>query len=244
MQGYSVADMFFDVVQSSFGFSEKAGRLAMEDVSFFHLHGVPTTYFKGSPIFRQGSTVRGVHLLVEGKAKVFRELIPGQRQIFHFHRQGDLMGCRHLFNDEKYPFQAEAIEDCQTIFIPADPFLKHAAKSLTFTQYLLEQQSREFSAWTNNLSMIARHSVKTRLSISLLNLHEIFKLPGNPTAVICLSRTDLANYAGTSLETTVRMLREMKNAGLLHFKGRRIVLLDLMAMARVSREMSFRKVEA
>jgi len=193
---------------------------------------------------REGAQVRGVHLLVQGKIKVYRDLMPGLRQIFHFHCPGDLLGCQQVLTEEPYSFQAEALEDCQTIFISTEAFLKQASQSPSFTQYLLEQQSREFSAWMKHLGLTARRSVRVRLAVCLLNLHELSRLPENPTAVIHLSRTDLADYAATTLETTVRVMREMKEAGLIHIRGRRIMLLDLPGLIQVSQEIKLKKPEA
>lgn len=244
LQQFPLSELTFDNIQTSYGFKSDVEKLPLQDAEFFQRYGIPTSFSKSSVVFRQGGQVRGVHLLVQGKIKVYRDLMPGQRQIFHFHRQGELLGCRQIILDEAYTFQAEALEDCQTIFIPADQFLLHLRQSASFAQYLLELQSREFSAWSNNYSLIARRSVRVRLAVCLLNLHEIYQLPGNQTAVIYLSRTDLADYAATTLETTVRMLREMKETGLIHIRGRRIVLLDIPALMQISRDMKMKKIEA
>ncbi len=62
----------------------------------------------------------------------------------------------------------------------------------------------EFSVLINKLSVFAQQPVRSRVALALLVLNEKYEKPGKehlPVAVN-LSRDDLANYAGTTVETT------------------------------------------
>jgi CRP-like cAMP-binding protein len=237
-------DLLHESLQHHVAPTANPGKMPAADANFLLEKGEIKALRKGSVVFRQGVQPRGVFLLLQGRIKVYRNLAPGQRQIFYFHGPDDLLGCRQVITGTAYTFQAEALEDGRALFVPAEVFCEHARRSASFAQYLLEQQSREFSAWANNTALVARRSVRERLAICLLNLEQIYRVASNPTAVICLSRTDLADYAGTTLETTVRILREMKDAGLIHIRGRRMMLLDGPAMLQLSLDAGLKKVEA
>jgi CRP-like cAMP-binding protein len=244
MPGISIADGISDTIRQHFEPIPQAGRVHGPEADFFQAYGEVRTFRKGAVLFRQGADPRGVYLLVQGKVKVCRNLAPGQRQIFFFHGPGDLLGCRQVIAGTAGSFQTECLENCQTLFVPAEIFVQHTRQSPAFAHHLLEQQSREFSAWTHNCALVARRSVRERLAVCLLYLDRLYQVPPNHTSVICLSRTDLADFAATTLESTVRVLREMKDAGLLHIRGRRIVLLDVPAMVRISTPSGLKKVEA
>jgi CRP-like cAMP-binding protein len=204
------------------------------EASFFLAEGRRLHLGKGANLLRQGAMPRGVHLLLEGRVKLYRQLLPAQRQIFHFYTAGDLIGYCQVLSDTNATFYAEVLDNCTTLFVTAERFRKYARQSASLANFLLDRLSREYLAWSDNSALLARRSVRERLAVCLITLHDLFRIPPNPTTVISLSRTDLADYAATTLETTARVLREMKDAGLLHIRGRRIVILDMPALLQLA----------
>lgn len=185
---------------------------------------------KGEGLFRQGSHARGVYVLVKGKVKVFQEKPGGQRRILHLYSDGDLLGYRPLLTDGLHSCSAETLEPCVLQFIPKDVFMASIDESPTFAQFMLRAVSREFAAWSNFQAAFDSSPVRVRVALALLILHEKYKISGNATVVIQFSRTDLSEYVVASLETVVRSLRELKEAGIVHLRGRRMLISNLDAL--------------
>ena len=189
---------------------------------------------KGEILFRQGRPASGVYVLEQGKVKVFQEKQGGQRRILHLYSGGDLLGYRPLLTDGLHSCSAEALEPCVLQFIPKDIFMASINDSPPFAQFMLRAVSREFAAWSNFQAAFDSSPVRVRVALALLILHEKYRLPGNATAVIHFSRTDLSEYVVASLETVVRILREMKDAGIVHGHGRRILITNLDAVVALA----------
>ncbi len=185
---------------------------------------------KGEILFRQSSYARGVYLLECGKVKVYQEKTAGQRRIIHIYGNGDLLGYRPLFTDDIHSFTAEALEPCMVQFIPKDAFSALVAESPSFAQFMLKAISKEFAAWSNFQAAFESSPVRSRVALVMLILHEKYRLPGNTTAVIQFTRTDLAEYVGASLETVVRTLRDLKESGVVHIRGRRMLVNDVESL--------------
>ncbi len=189
--------------------------------------GVELRCKKGELLFRQGSPARGVYFLVSGKVKSFQEQKGGQRRINYVYSEGDILGYCPLFTNGIHRCSIEALEPCVFQYLPKDAFNSLISESPFFAQFMLRALSLEFSAWANFQAAFDANPARVRLALALLILHEKFRLPGNKTAVINFTRTDLADYVGASLETVVRLLRELKERGIVHVRGRRILVADL-----------------
>lgn len=189
---------------------------------------------KGEILFRQKSFARGVYILMQGKVKVYQEKTAGQRRILHIYSDGDILGYRPLLTDGVHSCSAEALENCTIQFIDKSAFSALIDESPHFAQFMLKAVSQEFAAWSNFQAAFDSSPVRARLALALLILHEKFRLPGNTTAVIHFSRTDLSEYVVASLETVVRTLRELKDAGIVHLRGRRMLINNLEALVALA----------
>ena len=94
------------------------------------------------------------------------------------------------------------------LFINLNAFQEVVSRSLNLCNQLLTGFSNEFSVFTNKLNMCSTLGKRERLAISLLVLNNIFSSNGDVEVAseIKLTRTDLANFIGTSLENLIRMM--------------------------------------
>lgn len=182
---------------------------------------------KGEILFTAGSFSKGAYILRKGKVKIYKTNKDGKEQIVYIYRKGEVMGYRPLLCQETHPVSATALEDCIVSFIPKKYFLHVIDQSSVFSKRLLTNLAHEFSVWINRLTIFAQQPVKERLVLSLLILNEKYKKEGKEhlPVVINLSREDLANYVGTTIETLVRMLRHLKDEHIISTSGRKIIIL-------------------
>lgn len=182
---------------------------------------------KGEILYTAGSFSKGVYILRKGKVKIYKTNKDGKEQIVYIYRKGEVMGYRPLLCQETHPVSATALEDCIVSFIPKKYFLHVIDQSSVFSTRILTNLAHEFSVWINKLTIFAQQPVKERLVLSLLILNEKYKKDGKEhlPVILNLSREDLANYVGTTIETLVRMLRQLKDEKIILTHGRKIVIL-------------------
>ena len=144
-----------------------------------------------------------------------------------------MIGYRQLIAGEANPVSAVLLEDATVGFIPGETFRELLEASPFFARNILTALAREFSVWMNRMTAFAQLPVRLRLVLALLILHEQYRQSGSPAGVVTMTRTELAEYVGTSLETVVRALHTLKSSNLVNIKGRRILLPDIMGLVDI-----------
>lgn len=99
-----------------------------------------------------------------------------------------------------------------------------------FARNVLSALARDFTVWMNRMTVFTKFPVKRRLILALLILHEQYRISGSPPGVITITRTELSEYVGASLETVVRVLNTLKVKDLVQINGRRILIKDIEEM--------------
>ena len=188
---------------------------------------------RGEVLFKQGTTPRNIVWLITGKAKIFQETPGGQRQTFYVYSDGDLIGYRQMLAGEEHPVSAVLLEDSAVMLIPIAVFRSLIDSSPLFAKNILSALARDFTVWMNRMTVFTKFPVRRRLILALLILHEQYRLSGSPAGVITITRTELAEYVGASLETVVRVLNTLKSKNLVLVSGRRIVLPDVATLADI-----------
>ena len=188
---------------------------------------------RGSTLFRLGAFPTGMYILVTGKVKICQTTNGGARQTMYIYSDGDLIGHRQLIAGEKHPVSAVLLEDSTLQYIPADAFRNVLTSSTNFQRNMLTALAREFTVWTNRITVFQKFPVRHRLILALLILYEQFRTSGGDEGAITITRTELAEYTGASLETIVRMLNTLKAENLVMIKGRRIFIPDPLTLSRL-----------
>ena len=81
---------------------------------------------------------------------------------------------------------------------------------------------------------IAQKTVRERLAEVLLKLVEDFGLDDQKFLKIALTREELANIVGTATESVIRLLSEFKTDNLVELNGRRIKILNIKGLEKIS----------
>ncbi|WP_083822709.1 Crp/Fnr family transcriptional regulator [Haliscomenobacter hydrossis] len=198
--------------------------LPVKELLILQENAKPESRKRGDVLFRQGGYPKGAFWLLSGKAKIFQETPDGQRQTHYIYSNGDLIAYRQLIADEVHPVSATLLEDATVGFISTEIFRGLLNTSPFFARNILTALAREFTVWMNRMTVFTQFPVRSRLVLALLILHEQYRLSGSPAGVITMTRSELAEYVGASLETVVRVFNDLKNNKLVQVHGRRILL--------------------
>lgn len=181
---------------------------------------------KGEQLFTEGDRVTGIYFLLSGKAKVHKRWGEDKELIVRFAGAGDIVGHRGLGKEMIYPISATAIEPVAACFIELDFFLTTLKVNHDYAFSLLMFYAEELKESERNMRNLAHMQVKARIAYALLNLKERFGVDEHQELNILLSRNDLASFAGTTYETTFRVLNELVEDNLLKFSGKSLLILN------------------
>ncbi len=120
------------------------------------------------------------------------------------------------------------------LFIERKNFINLIVKSVSISNQLLISLSREFTVLTNRITLFAQRGIKERFAIVLLILNEKYKSDKESISEITLSRTDLANFVGTSVESLSRMINVFKTKKLIKTEGKKIMIENIRELYLLS----------
>jgi len=188
-------------------------------------------YNRGAEIFGEAEPAEYVYQVVEGAVRSYKLLSDGRRQIGAFHLVGDIFG---LENGSAHRFTAEAIVDT-TVRLAKRVSLEHVAEEdATVARDLLDMTTSNLQHAENHMLLLGRKTSLERVAAFLLEMDNRLNAAG--VMALPMSRRDIADYLGLTLETVSRALSCLHEKGILGFVGqtqRQIVLLDRLELAKL-----------
>ena len=195
-------------------------------------------YTKDQVVFRENSYPSGIYFVETGMVKKYKVDSRQNEYIVYICTPGELMGMQSVLSTERYLDSAAAMEDSEITFIPREDFLEAVDKFPVLAGKLLRILSHEFGVLIHTIAMQAHHSARERLVIHLVNLREKFRKENQDTKLpvdVYISRTDLANMTGTTRETVVRILADLKAEKMIDVSGSRITIQNYPALLKLVR---------
>jgi CRP/FNR family transcriptional regulator len=175
-------------------------------------------------IFSEGSTAVAVHRVISGVIRLYKLLPDGRRQIIGFLRAGDMMG---LAVRDRHVYTAEAVVTATLRRIPRAHIDALMDEQPATARRLLAAMTTELMTAQDQMVLLGRKTAREKLA-SFLLAH-----CGRPTAQgrcidLPMSRTDIADYLGLTMETVSREFTKLKTARLIRLlEGGKVELLDL-----------------
>jgi CRP-like cAMP-binding protein len=216
--------------QSLFSTLPDASLCAISDVKRMLSHR------KGQVLYYEGAKPLGIFCINTGVVKVYKTASNGKEQIIYLAKRGDFVGYAALLGEENYTHSAMIIEDAKICFVPREVFLASLIKNTEFFQRITKQLSHELGVMEEKLTDASQKSIRERLAFLLLQLANSYGVEGTGSQKInlALSREEIAGMVGTATESVIRLLSEFKKDGLIELDGKKILLKDKKALARLS----------
>jgi CRP-like cAMP-binding protein len=193
-------------------------------------------YFKKrQTIFSEGSTVRGLYCIHKGKVKLHKWDVEGNEQIVRLARENQVLGYRALFSGDSYNTTATALEDCEICFIPKDTIMDLMRREPKMASQALKILTSDLKDAEERTVNMAHKHVRERIADTLLMLEEHYGLlADNETIDSSLTRREIGGIAGTTTETAIRVISDLRKEGVIDLNGKKIRILDHKQLERIS----------
>lgn len=203
-------------------------------------------FSKGTQIYRQGATADSIFNLVRGVVKSYRALPDNTEHITAFLFPDDLFG---LIEEGKYVNAAEAVTPVTAYRIPIAALKVRLQKDAELEFHVISKIVHELREAQRHAFLVSRHRGVTKLALFLQMLENYQTARGERADEIYLpmTRSDIADYVGMSLESVTRSFRLLESKHILAFRNRRHVeiidrpLLETIASAGDASRISARR---
>ncbi|MBN2892385.1 MAG: Crp/Fnr family transcriptional regulator [Bacteroidales bacterium] len=208
--------------------------LGKEQIELLNYEKACNLYKRGDIVYHEGHKGGGVYCVNKGVLKLYKTGIDGKEQIIRFAKPGDLIGFRSVLSDESSCTTAKVIEDAILCFIPSKLFVELASKNAEFSMHLIRLSCKELGESNKYILDLAQKTLRERVAEVLLLLFDTFGLDEENYIQVSLTREEVANIVGTATESVIRQLSDFKKEGSIDLKGRRIKVLDLEKLKKIS----------
>lgn len=200
-----------------------------EDLKVLNKNREVRNYKKKAEIYREGSYPFYLFYIAKGRVKIFKTNDDGKELIVGLYNEGDYFGHVNLMNEQAYTDSAAAIEECKLNLIPKSDFNDLMHKNRQVSQKFISILSKEIQENEEQLIKLAYNSVRKRVSEALIKFFEPLDEKKQHQG-IKISRDDISNVAGTSLETAIRTLSDFKDEKLIEITTGKIKILDIESL--------------
>ena len=183
---------------------------------------------KGEQLFQDGDKMQSLYAIRSGTFKTFTVNESGEEQITGFHLAGDLLGFDAIANSEHISF-AKALETSMICEIPYSTLDSLSNTMPKLKKQILRMMSVEIRSDQEMLTLLNRKNAEQRLATFISSLSARYHARGLSSTEFRLSmtRSDIGNYIGLTVETISRLLNRFHKAGLITVEGKLITIIDI-----------------
>ncbi len=209
--------------------------ISVEDKEFLMNNTECRSYKKNELVFLENTKPTGLICLSEGKVKIFKEGAGGRDQIVRLSRPGGFIGYRALFAEQNYHASAVAIEASVACTIEKNALYSVMKKEPNLTFLILKSLATELGFSNMRTVSLTQKHIRGRLAESLLFLIDTYGYyEDGITIKALLSREDVASLSNMTTSNAIRTLSTFASEKVVSLEGRRIKILDLKMLQRIS----------
>ena len=188
-------------------------------------------------VFSEGEPYRGMFIILEGLAVVYRLSDDGRMLILQVCRPGDFFAEVPLFEaeDAAYPAHARVTRDSEVLFLPRERFVPFLKQHPEVVWELLSSFASRLKELSQRLEGVTLREVTARLARYLVRELESAGLGGEvrPSLTLPIAKGSLASYLGTVHETLSRTFARLIKARIVAVEGPRVRILDMERLRRL-----------
>jgi CRP/FNR family nitrogen fixation transcriptional regulator len=196
--------------------------------SAVELMGASMTFDRNAEIYGEREPSDYFYKVVKGAVRTYSVLLDGRRQIGAFYLPGEIFG---LEPGEEHLFSAEAIVSTKILFIRRSLVASLAAWDPAVGHQLWTLTGQELQRAQNHLLLLAK-TASERVASFLLEMDERFE--SSDEMQLTMSRRDIADYLGLTVETVSRMLTQFERSSAIDLPScKRVVLRNREELKRL-----------
>lgn len=193
------------------------------------LMGAPMSFARDAEIYGENEPADYLYKVVSGTVRTYKVLADGRRQIGAFYLPGDIFGLESV---DEHTFSAEAITDSKVLVIKRSALIALAATDTEVAKQLWTLTGSELRRVQDHILLLIK-TAQERVAGFLLEM--AVRVSSGNAVELPMSRQDIADYLGLTIETVSRTLTQLENVAAIELPtSRRIVLRNRSALSRLN----------
>ena len=192
------------------------------------LTGATMSFGRNVEIYGEDEAAEFVYQVVSGAVRTYKVLADGRRQIASFYLPGDMFG---IETGDSHAFSAEAIVNSKVLVIKRTRVAELAARDSNVSRQLFDAVGHELRRVQDHILLLIK-TAQERVAGFLLEMAK--RNPGHDEIDLPMSRQDIADYLGLTIETVSRTITSLEHARMIELPSARMIILrNRAALARL-----------
>ncbi len=193
-------------------------------------------YQKGETIFGEGDPPDFLVTITSGRVKVVKMVPSGKEIILEIFGPGDPVGAVVAYEGRPYPASAIALEPCSCILVKRSEFFALLERHPSFVRGFISGMAQRIVELTRRIPEVAGGRVETRFANLFLKLADRVgqAQDGGRFVPMALSRRELADLTGTTIETSIRIMSRWAKEGIVSTEREGFLVRDAAALERLA----------
>jgi CRP-like cAMP-binding protein len=207
--------------------------LLPEEVEIIRSSKTQVLFRKDDNLTKQGAFASYVLFIIDGFAKQYLEGDGIKNFNLRIIKPGEFLGLSAVFSENTFNYSTLAITDCHVFLVEKEAIVKLAKQNGMFGFNIIKRYCEQNTNLVNTVRNLMYKQMNGRMADTLLYIDSL----KNEKAEIfqILSRKDLADFAGISTESTVKLLKLFEKEGLIVLNEKDIKIVNLAALLDISR---------
>ncbi|HEX6974667.1 MAG TPA: Crp/Fnr family transcriptional regulator [Vicinamibacterales bacterium] len=195
-------------------------------------------YARGETIFEQGTPSDAFYTIASGRVKIFKMMPTGKDIILEVFGAGDPLGAVAVYDGRPFPASAAALEDTTLVVIPRAVFFGLLEQHPSLVRGLMLGLTIRLVELTNRLAELSSGRIEPRFARLFVKLAgEMGRAERGGTFIpLALSRQELADMTGTTIETCIRIMSRWGKQEVVRTEKDGFVILDRKALDSIALE--------
>lgn len=207
--------------------------LSPEEVELVRASKTQVLFRKGDNLTKQGAFASYVLFVIKGLAKQYIEGDSTRNYNLRIIKPGEFVGLSAVFTKNTFNYSSVAITDCQVLLVEKDAIGKVAKQNGMFGFNIIKRYCEQNSNLFDTVRTIVYKQMNGRMADTLLYIDN-FKVE-NEEVFQLLSRKDIADFAGISTESAVKLLKTFEKDGLIKLNEKDIEILNRESLAQIAK---------
>ena len=188
----------------------------------------------GKTLFVEGQPADSLWAVKEGLVHIVKHGPEGREIVLEVIPPGELFGAVVALEDRPYPASAVAAEDSVVWRMPAALARELCQKHPTLRAAILDQVTTRLRDAHERLRSVALERVEQRLARMILTLAGKIGRQKDGVTVLSVTRQELGDMVGTTVESTIRVTSKWQQAGIISSSRHQLGLTDVAALRKIA----------
>jgi len=207
--------------------------LSQEEVELVRSTKTQVLFRKGDTITKQGTFASYILFIINGLVKQYIESDTNRSYNLKIIEPGDFIGLSSVFSKNIYSYSSSAITDCRSFLVEKQTIEKLVKQNGMFAFSIINRYSKENSNLFDSIGTVLFKQMNGRLADTLLYINELKS--NYPEIFQLLSRKDLADFSGISMESAVKLLKNLEKENIIQLKDKDIIIYDRAKLEKISK---------